>query len=90
MIVIVILLVVLVGCFTIKAPELPVITPPQQPTAPGSPVGPPGFDWNSAIAYAASIIAGIIAFIRWMIVEFKHKALIKAGKKDDNRDGKED
>lgn len=76
------------SCFTFSPPELPKL--PTQPTTPDSPQGPAGFDWQTAIAYAASIIAGVIGFIRWMTVEFKHRALIKQGKKDDNRDGEED
>ena len=79
------------GCFTIKSPEIPQIPP--MPTAPGSPVspiGPAGFDWQTLIAYVASIAAGVVAFIRWIIIEFKHRKLVNAGKKDANRDGEED
>ena len=81
----VLLAILMAGCFTIAAPEVPKL-----PVSPGSPQGAAGFDWQTAIAYAASIIAGVIGFIRWMTVEFKHRALIKQGKKDDNRDGEED
>lgn len=34
--------------------------------------------------------AGAAAVGRWGLVEYRHRALVKAGKKDDNRDGIED
>lgn len=80
-----------IGCITVKPPELPSL--PSVPTPPGGkipPVGPSGFDWQTLIAYTASILAGIAGFIRWIIIEIKHNRLVKQGKKDANRDGEED
>lgn len=34
--------------------------------------------------------AGAAAVARWGLVEYRHRALVKAGKKDANRDGIED
>ena len=65
-------------------------TAPETPTAPTSPVAPGGkpvpFDYNALFYYLALLGAAI----RWGMIEWKHRALIKAGKKDDNRDGQED
>lgn len=68
------------SCFYATAPE----TPKPEQFKPG--MKPVPFDWNALIYYVTAIAAAI----RWGIVEWKHRALIKAGKKDDNRDGKED
>ena len=76
-------LLILIGCFYLKEPG----SAPKEPTVrPDGAVVPVPFDYNTLVYYLITIAAAI----RWAIVEWKHRALIKAGKKDDNRDGEED
>lgn len=74
------ILVNLSGCFYAQQPADPSKTP-----MPVDGVQIP-FDYSALAFYGAQIVG----FARWMLVEWKHKKLVKAGKKDINRDGKED
>ena len=76
------LLLLLAGCIYFQGPGE---SPPVEP------VGPNGiteykFNWGAFSFYAAQLVAAI----RWAVVEYKHYKLVKAGKKDANRDGQED
>lgn len=69
------------SCFYVTAPEAPKVEP----------AGPNGvseykLDWSGLMFYLAQIAAAV----RWAIVEWKHRKLLMAGKKDNNRDGVED
>ncbi len=75
-------LLLLYGCITVAEPGAP--KTPQ--VGPDGKVIPVPFDYNTAAYYILTTIAAI----RWAIVEWKHRSLVKAGKKDDDRDGEED
>ena len=76
-------LLLVAGCFYLKEPG----SSPRQPEVkPDGTVVPVPFDYNALVYYLLAIIAAA----RWAIVEWKHRTLVKAGKKDDNRDGEED
>ena len=71
------------GCFYLKEPG----SSPENPAVlPDGTVIPVPFNYSTLVYYLVTFAAAA----RWAIVEWKHRTLVKAGKKDDNRDGEED